>query len=112
MYPFEEGDGLCMMYDWNLWTAPQVHLDGDSRPYNMGHGVGGGSIINTMCSTRGGKVDFDACVALVIMDGVGMICFHISRKRKNYQDEVDADFSHELYIHPNASTYSNAGMFM
>ena len=74
----------------------------------MGHGVGGGSI-NTMCSTRGGKVDFDACVALVIMDGVGMICFHISRKRKNYQDEVDADFSHELYIHPNASTYSNGG---
>ncbi len=36
-------------YDWNLWTAPQTYLDGSSRPYDMGRGVGGGSLINGMC---------------------------------------------------------------
>ena len=64
MDPFEDGDGLGTIYDWNLRTVPQIHLDGDSRPYDMGRGVGGGSIINGMCWTRGGKADFNAWVAL------------------------------------------------
>ena len=64
MDPFEDGDGRGTIYDWNLRTVPQIHLDGDSRPYDMGRGVGGGSIINGMCWTRGGKADFNAWVAL------------------------------------------------
>ncbi|EHL01566.1 putative Glucose oxidase [Glarea lozoyensis 74030] len=44
--PNDDGDGLGTNYDWNLWTAPQTFLDGQSRPYDMGRGVGGGSLIN------------------------------------------------------------------
>jgi choline dehydrogenase len=56
LFPIEDGYGLGTSYDWNLWTAPQTYLDGAERPYDMGRGVGGGSLINGMCWTRGGKV--------------------------------------------------------
>ena len=56
LYPFEDGDGLGTSYDWNLWTTPQTYLDGAARPYDMGRGIGGGSLINGMCWTRGGSV--------------------------------------------------------
>jgi len=64
MYPIDDGDGLNTNYDWNLWTAPQIYLDGASRPYDMGRGIGGGSLINGMCWTRGGSADYDAWKAL------------------------------------------------
>jgi choline dehydrogenase-like flavoprotein len=64
VYPFDDGDGLDTSYDWNLWTAPQKFLDGTSRPFDLGKGVGGGSLINGMCWTRGGTADYDAWVAL------------------------------------------------
>ncbi|CZR63230.1 related to alcohol oxidase [Phialocephala subalpina] len=64
MFPIEDGYGLGTKYDWNLWTAPQTFLDGAARPYDMGRGVGGGSLINGMCWTRGGSADYDAWKAL------------------------------------------------
>ena len=64
MYPIEDGDGLGSSYDWNLLTAPQTYLDRAPRPYDLGRGVGGGSLINGLCWTRGGSADFDAWVAL------------------------------------------------
>jgi choline dehydrogenase-like flavoprotein len=64
LYPFDDGGGLDTNYDWNLWTAPQTFLDGASRPFDLGKGVGGGSLINGMCWTRGNTADYDAWVAL------------------------------------------------
>jgi choline dehydrogenase-like flavoprotein len=64
MYPNDDGMGLGTTYDWNLWTVPQTYLDGSAQPYPIGRGVGGGSLINGMCWTRGGKVDYDAWVTL------------------------------------------------
>ena len=49
LFPIEDGYGLGTKYDWNLWTVPQTYLDGAARPYDMGRGVGGGSLINGMC---------------------------------------------------------------
>ena len=49
LFPIEDGYGLGTKYDWNLWTVPQIYLDGAARPYDMGRGVGGGSLINGMC---------------------------------------------------------------
>ena len=63
-YPNEDGLGLGTTYDWNLWTVPQTNLDGSAEPYPMGRGVGGGSLINGMCWTRGGMADYDAWVTL------------------------------------------------
>lgn len=64
LYPIDSDYGLGTKYDWNLWTAPQTSLDGRGRPYDTGRGVGGGSLINGMCWTRGGRADYDAWEAL------------------------------------------------
>ncbi|KUJ06959.1 uncharacterized protein LY89DRAFT_790056 [Mollisia scopiformis] len=125
MFPIEDGYGLGTEYDWNLWTAPQTFLDGASRPYDMGRGIGGGSLINGMCWTRGGSADYDAWKALG-NDGWGWDdllpyfqkeclphSFHFINtdrlQTENYTDNVDADFSRELYIQPNISTHGTSG---
>jgi len=64
MFPIDTGDGLWTEYDWNLFTTPQEYLDGEPRPWDMGRGIGGGSLINGMCWTRGGRQDYDAWVEL------------------------------------------------
>ncbi|KAI9649804.1 hypothetical protein NHQ30_002385 [Ciborinia camelliae] len=126
-YPFDDGEGLGSSYDWNLWTAPQTYLDGSSRPFDLGKGIGGGSLINGMCWTRGGSADYDAWVALG-NPGWGwddllpyfkrvrthsILCSVLANRLFNqtekYTNDVDAAFAHELYVHPNASTHGTTG---
>ncbi|KAH9220253.1 hypothetical protein DL95DRAFT_358025 [Leptodontidium sp. 2 PMI_412] len=109
LFPIEDGYGLGTKYDWNLWTVPQTYLDGAARPYDMGRGVGGGSLINGMCWTRGGRADYDAWVALG-NEGWGWDdLLPYFKKSENYTDNVNADFSRELYIQPDVSTHGRDG---
>jgi choline dehydrogenase len=64
LVPEDVGDDLNTSYDWNVFTVPQVFLDGLSRLYDMGRVLGGGSILNGMCWQRGASQDFDAWVTL------------------------------------------------
>lgn len=47
-------------YGQSVVTAPQNFLDGKTRSINQGKGIGGGSVVNGMCWTRGAAADFDA----------------------------------------------------
>lgn len=42
-----------------LNTAPQTFLDGKTRHYDQAKVVGGGSLLNGLCWTRGSAADFD-----------------------------------------------------
>lgn len=64
MIPIDVGDDLDTSYDWNIYTDQQTSLDGLARPYDLGKVLGGGTILNGMCWTRGGSADFDAWVTL------------------------------------------------
>ncbi|KAK6600270.1 gmc oxidoreductase [Botrytis cinerea] len=108
-YPFEDGEGLGSNYDWNLWTAPQTSLDGSSRPMDLGKGVGGGSLINGMCWTRGGSADYDAWVALGNPGWGWNDLLPYFKRTEKYTNDVDAAFAHELYIYPDASTHGTTG---
>ncbi|KAF7947702.1 hypothetical protein EAE96_008782 [Botrytis aclada] len=108
-YPFEDGEGLGSSYDWNLWTAPQTSLDGSSRPIDLGKGVGGGSLINGMCWTRGGSADYDAWVALGNPGWGWNDLLPYFKKTENYTNDVDAAFAHELYVYPDSSTHGTTG---
>lgn len=96
------------------------------RPYDMGKGVGGGSLINGMCWTRGGSADYDAWVTLgnpgwgwddllpyfkkvKLCIAYFLTSLKLPTQSENYTDDVDADFSRELYIYPNASTHGTDG---
>ncbi|THV50780.1 hypothetical protein BGAL_0136g00090 [Botrytis galanthina] len=108
-YPFDDGEGLGSSYDWNLWTAPQTSLDGSSRPMDSGKGVGGGSLINGMCWTRGGSADYDAWVALGNPGWGWNDLLPYFKRTENYTNDVDAAFAHELYVYPDASTHGTTG---
>ncbi|TVY80359.1 Dehydrogenase xptC [Lachnellula suecica] len=109
LYPIDAGYGLGTKYDWNLFTAPQTSLDGQPRPYDIGRGVGGGSLINGMCWTRGGSADYDAWEALGNpgwgWDGL----LPYFKKTENYTNDIDADFSHKLYVQPDPSVHGTEG---
>ncbi|TVY39898.1 Dehydrogenase [Lachnellula subtilissima] len=109
LYPIDSGYGLGTKYDWNLWTAPQTSLNGRGRPYDTGRGVGGGSLINGMCWTRGGRADYDAWEALGNpgWGWDGMLPYF--KKTENYTDNVDADFSKRLYTQPDPSFHGTDG---
>ncbi|KAF4626283.1 hypothetical protein G7Y89_g11875 [Cudoniella acicularis] len=109
LYPIDDGDGLGTKYDWNLWTAPQIHLDGQPRPYDMGRGVGGGSLINGMCWTRGGSADYDAWESLGNPGWGWEGLLPYFKKIENYTNNINADFSHELYVQPDPSTHGTEG---
>lgn len=128
--PIDDGYGLGTKYDWNLWTAPQTFLDGVQRPYDMGRGIGGGSLINGMCWTRGGSADYDAWEALGNIEwswkdllpyfkkvSDSLYRRYPLRRRfgssyvqsENYTDNVDDELSRELYIKPQPETHGTEG---
>jgi hypothetical protein len=77
-YPFEDGDGLDTLYDWNLWTAPQTFLDEDPRPYDLGRGIYGGPSSMLWYGQDAVKLTSMRGLHLAMLAGVGVICFHIS----------------------------------
>ncbi|RYP13492.1 hypothetical protein DL765_006867 [Monosporascus sp. GIB2] len=52
-------------YNWNLTTVEQQHLDNETRPFIQGKAVGGSTILNGLCWTRGSEALFNAWKALV-----------------------------------------------
>ncbi|KAI0198956.1 GMC oxidoreductase-domain-containing protein [Astrocystis sublimbata] len=47
-------------YEWSMTTTPQEFLDNQTRTFPQGKAVGGSSIMNGMCWTRGSAPDYDA----------------------------------------------------
>ncbi|GJC79046.1 dehydrogenase xptC [Colletotrichum liriopes] len=47
-------------YGKSVVTAPQNFLDGKMRSISQGRVIGGGSVTNGLCWTRGAAADFDA----------------------------------------------------
>lgn len=84
-------------------------MDNAVRAYDMGKVLGGGSILNGMCWTRGGREDYDAWAALG-NEGWGWDdLLQYFKKVETYTDDVDAEFSTELYIHPVDNIHGRSG---
>ncbi|KAF7564101.1 hypothetical protein G7046_g39 [Stylonectria norvegica] len=54
------GFGGWLRYQWNLTTTPQTYLDNQTIAFSQGRAIGGSSILNGLCWTRGATSDFDA----------------------------------------------------
>ncbi|GME45675.1 putative gmc oxidoreductase protein [Neofusicoccum parvum] len=46
-------------YDWHLGTEPQTYLDGKTRHYPLGRGLGGGTLVNGLLWNRGNVDDYN-----------------------------------------------------
>ncbi|KAI1168227.1 GMC oxidoreductase-domain-containing protein [Nemania serpens] len=47
-------------YEWTMTTTPQEFLDNRTRSFPQGRAVGGSTIMNGLCWTRGSAADYDA----------------------------------------------------
>ncbi|GAW18631.1 hypothetical protein ANO14919_081100 [Xylariales sp. No.14919] len=47
-------------YEWAVTTTPQQFLDNRTRTFSQGRVVGGSSVVNGLCWTRGAAADYDA----------------------------------------------------
>lgn len=53
------GQDITSVYNWNLSTVPQTHLNDQPRSLPQGRGLGGGTLINGMLWNRGGVGDYE-----------------------------------------------------
>lgn len=64
LVPAKVGLNIFTPLNWQHSTVPQTYLDGATRYYPLGKGLGGGTIINGMLWNRGGQQDYDDWVTL------------------------------------------------
>ncbi|KAI8179581.1 Dehydrogenase xptC [Colletotrichum sp. SAR 10_75] len=96
-------------YGQDVLTAPQTFLDGKTRDINQGKVVGGGSVVNGMCWTRGAAADFDAWEELG-NDGWGWDgLLPYFKKVEMYTANVGQGIREEFNIKPNMSFHGTDG---
>jgi choline dehydrogenase len=58
--PGNIGEENPSRYEWAVTTTPQRFLDNATRTFNQGRVVGGSTVTNGLCWTRGSAADYDA----------------------------------------------------
>ncbi|KAI0970549.1 GMC oxidoreductase-domain-containing protein [Xylaria arbuscula] len=58
--PGNVGQESPSRYEWTATTIPQEFLDNQTRTFSQGRVVGGSTILNGLCWTRGAAADYDA----------------------------------------------------
>jgi len=58
--PGNIGEENPSRYEWAVTTTPQRYLDNATRTFNQGRVVGGSTVVNGLCWTRGSAADYDA----------------------------------------------------
>ncbi|KAI1172711.1 GMC oxidoreductase-domain-containing protein [Nemania sp. FL0916] len=96
-------------YEWSMTTTPQIFLDNKTRTYPQGRVVGGSSIMNGLCWTRGSAADYDAWKNLG-NPGWGFIdLLPYFLKTENYTTHNDLLLQSSLHMKPVRSKHGNKG---
>ncbi|KAK1962555.1 GMC oxidoreductase [Colletotrichum sublineola] len=97
-------------YSTSVGTAPQNFLDGKTRGILQGRVLGGGSLWNGMCWTRGSTADFDGWEELGNAGWGWQSLLPYFMKVEKYTVNVDKDLQDRLNIHPNMSVHGTEGL--
>ncbi|KAL0944494.1 GMC oxidoreductase [Colletotrichum truncatum] len=96
-------------YGHNVLTAPQTFLDGKPRNINQGKVIGGGSVVNGMCWTRGSAADFDAWEKLGNPGWGWSNLLPYFKKVERYTINVDQRHRDEFNINPDMTLHGTDG---
>ncbi|KAK1598233.1 GMC oxidoreductase [Colletotrichum navitas] len=96
-------------YLTSVGTTSQNFLDGKTRGIAQGRVIGGGSVWNGMCWTRGAAADFDGWEELGNAGWGWQSLQPYFKKVEKYSVDVDADVQDRLNIHPNVSLHGTEG---
>ncbi|KAK1982844.1 GMC oxidoreductase [Colletotrichum cereale] len=96
-------------YSTSVGTVPQNFLDGKTRGIIQGRVLGGGSVWNGMCWTRGAAADFDGWEELGNAGWGWQSLQPYFRKVEKYAVNIDEDLQDRFNIHPNMSIHGTEG---
>ncbi|KAK1700021.1 GMC oxidoreductase-domain-containing protein [Colletotrichum godetiae] len=96
-------------YGKSVTTAPQKYLDGKTRGISQGRVIGGGSVTNGMCWTRGSAADFDSWEELGNRGWGWNGLLPYFKKVETYTMNVDQNIQDRLNIHPDMSVHGTEG---
>ncbi|KAK4160743.1 putative GMC oxidoreductase, partial [Cladorrhinum sp. PSN259] len=103
------GHGIIPSYNWNFSTAPQEFLDNNTRYYDQGHVVGGGSILNGLLMTRGAKVDYDAWETLGNSGWNWRQMLRYFKKSERFSPPLCSEQTEALHINPHPAYHGTKG---
>ncbi|KAF5657072.1 GMC oxidoreductase [Fusarium heterosporum] len=103
------GSGGWQKYQWGLTTEPQTYLNGQNVGVPQGKAVGGSSILNGLCWSRGSVSDYDGWERL---GNKGWSWNHLLpyfKKSETFTSNVEHHDAEQLHIHPESATHGYNG---
>ncbi|KAF4310114.1 Glucose-methanol-choline oxidoreductase [Botryosphaeria dothidea] len=98
-----------LQYDWNLGTEAQTYLDGKTRHYPLGRGVGGGTLINGMLWNRGNIGDYDDWATLIGDDGWSwQSMLQYFKRSETFTADYSAQSAGQYQIHSDPAVHGAA----
>ncbi|KAF4344988.1 GMC oxidoreductase [Fusarium beomiforme] len=98
-------------YQWRLTTESQTYLNNQNVGILQGKAVGGSSILNGLCWSRGSTSDYDGWERWVTRLGLGMTYYFLTSESysEKFTYNVERHDVKQLYIHPQSAAHGYNG---
>ncbi|TRX96918.1 hypothetical protein FHL15_002224 [Xylaria flabelliformis] len=107
--PGNVGQESPSRYEWTMTTTPQEFLDNRTRSFPQGRAVGGSSIMNGLCWTRGSAADYDAWRNLGNPGWGWTDLLPYFLKSENYTMYSDTSLQNSLHMMPTHGKHGRQG---
>ncbi|KAJ4212519.1 hypothetical protein NW759_011557 [Fusarium solani] len=103
------GNGGWSEYEWGLITEPQTYLNDQYMEIPQGKAIGGSSILNGLCWTRGPASDYDGWEKLGNKGWSWNDMLPYFKKSESFKANAYKEDADALRIHPDLSMHGNNG---
>ncbi|KXL43916.1 GMC oxidoreductase [Acidomyces richmondensis BFW] len=103
------GQDITSIYNWNLSTVPQTHLNDQPRSLPQGRGLGGGTLINGMLWNRGGIGDYEMWAQLnndSSWSWDGLLPYFMKSETFTPVTNVEEELQYSIEYDPNVHGYA------
>ncbi|KAF4496413.1 GMC oxidoreductase [Fusarium agapanthi] len=103
------GSGGWQKYQWELTTEPQTYLNNQNVGIPQGKAVGGSSILNGLCWSRGSVSDYDGWEKLGNKGWSWNDLLPYFKKSEKFTFNVEPHDAQELHIRPQSAAHGYNG---
>ncbi|KAF4979747.1 hypothetical protein FZEAL_4104 [Fusarium zealandicum] len=103
------GTGGWSEYEWGLITEPQSYLNGQYLEIPQGRAVGGSSILNGLCWTRGSVSDYDGWEKLGNKGWSWNDMLPYFKKSESFSSNAPSREAQDLRIRPDSTVHGSNG---
>ncbi|KAG5665268.1 hypothetical protein KAF25_009393, partial [Fusarium avenaceum] len=103
------GSGGWQKYQWGLTSEPQTYLNGQNVGIPQGRAVGGSSILNGLCWSRGSMSDYDGWEKLGNEGWSWNDLLPYFKRSETFTFNVEHRDAGQLHIHPESAVHGYNG---